>query len=114
MFESTALLSMVNGGMKYMPDITGFERCTWEAGSSGLMPGSAERWVEKALELEKKLKEETLENSELDDSGSRGPGGPSQGLITKPGTPDFDGRGPAGPVPRAAGNPGGVPIVPRY
>ena len=45
-FARTILITMVNGGMKYMPDKGSFERATWEAQSSMLMPGAAERFVE--------------------------------------------------------------------
>lgn len=44
-FETTLLMSMVNGGMKYMPDASSYERCTWESQSASLMPGAAEKWV---------------------------------------------------------------------
>ena len=45
-FARTLLITMVNGGMKYMPDQSSFDRATWEAQSSMLMPGAAERFVE--------------------------------------------------------------------
>lgn len=45
-FEATLLISMVNGGMRYMPDALSYERCTWEAQSASLLPGAAEKWVE--------------------------------------------------------------------
>ena len=99
-FEATALLSMVNGGMKYMPDALGYERCTWEAGSAGVMPGSAEKWLDGAVALLKGIKEETIGLSESDDMVTRGPGGPTQAFVTQPAPPDFDGRGPAGPMPK--------------
>ena len=42
------LMSMVNTGFKYLPDITGYERVTFEAKRAGYMPGTAEKWVELA------------------------------------------------------------------
>lgn len=55
-FEHTILISMVNGGMKYMPDRMAYERCSWEALSSMLMPGSAEKWEKRAADLLVNLK----------------------------------------------------------
>ena len=48
-FPVTLLASMVNGGMKYMPDKQSYERCTWESQSASLMPGAAEKWVEETV-----------------------------------------------------------------
>lgn len=45
-FEHTCLICMVNGGMKYMPDRLAYERNTFEAQSSMLLPGAAEHFVE--------------------------------------------------------------------
>lgn len=45
-FRHTLLLCMVNGGMKYMPDRTAYERNTFEAQRSMLMPGAAEHFVD--------------------------------------------------------------------
>lgn len=45
-YAHTCLICMVNGGMKYMPDLSAYERNTFEAQSSMLMPGAAERFVE--------------------------------------------------------------------
>lgn len=56
-FEHTVLLSMTNGGMKYMPDQEAYDKATWEAGSSMLMPGSAEKWRQRAVDMLKALKE---------------------------------------------------------
>ena len=53
-YEKTILISMVNGGQKYMPDRTAYENITWESQSSMMMPGAAEAWVDAAV---KKLKE---------------------------------------------------------
>ena len=47
-FRHTCLICMVNGGMKYMPDRQAYERNTFEAQSSMLMPGAAEKFVEVA------------------------------------------------------------------
>ena len=55
-FETTLLLSMVNGGLKYMPDAGSYERCTWESQSAMLMPGAAERWVEETVSALKALR----------------------------------------------------------
>lgn len=45
-FKNTILVTMVNGGMKYMPDMEAYRKITWEALCSGLMPGAAEAWLE--------------------------------------------------------------------
>lgn len=55
-FEHTLLITMVNGGMKYMPDRSAYDRCTWEAQSSFLMPGAAEKWEKRAIDLLVNLK----------------------------------------------------------
>lgn len=60
-FAHTILLCMVNGGMKYMPDRLAYERNTFEAQKSFLLPGAAEHFVsETAKELNKLYSEETL------------------------------------------------------
>jgi pimeloyl-ACP methyl ester carboxylesterase len=46
-YGTTLLMTMVNGGMKYMPDASSYDRVTWESQSAMLMPGAAEAWVEK-------------------------------------------------------------------
>lgn len=56
-YEHTLLISMVNGGFKYMPDQASYDRITWESQSSALMPGAAEAWVEEAVKVLKKLNE---------------------------------------------------------
>jgi len=53
-YEKTILISMVNGGQKYMPDREAYEKITWESQSSMMMPGAAEAWVDAAV---KKLQE---------------------------------------------------------
>lgn len=45
-YEHTILITMVNGGMKYMPDLESYENNTWEAQNSMFMPGAAEQYVE--------------------------------------------------------------------
>ncbi|MBO6040420.1 MAG: hypothetical protein J6P58_04350 [Oscillospiraceae bacterium] len=57
-FAVTLLFSMVNGGMKYMPDAQSYERCTWESQSAMLMPGAAEKFVEVTADALRKLAEE--------------------------------------------------------
>lgn len=56
-FAATLLFSMVNGGMKYMPDAQSYERCTWESQSAMLMPGAAEKFVEVTADALRKLAE---------------------------------------------------------
>ncbi len=50
-YEHTLLISMVNGGQKYMPDQASYDRITWESQSSALMPGAAEAWVSETVNL---------------------------------------------------------------
>lgn len=50
-FKYTLYLSMVGGGMKYMPDAASYDRLSWESLASMLMPGAAERFVEVAIRL---------------------------------------------------------------
>ena len=47
--RNTLLVTMVDGGMKYMPDQASYDRVSWEALTSMLMPGSAEAFVEAAV-----------------------------------------------------------------
>lgn len=54
-YEHTLVVSMVNGGQKYMPDMASYEKCTWEAQSAPLMPGAAEAWVEEAVRILKDM-----------------------------------------------------------
>ncbi len=56
-FKHTIMVSMVNGGMKYLPDRWSMEQGTWEAQSSMLMPGAAEKLVEEAVKKFNVLKE---------------------------------------------------------
>jgi hypothetical protein len=49
-YKHTLLITMVNGGMKYMPDKASYNNNTWEAQSSMLMPGAAEAFVEKVAD----------------------------------------------------------------
>ncbi len=57
-FAHTLLISMVNGGMKYLPDKAAYDKVTYEALGSKVMPGSAEKWVSCAVDLLKSVKEE--------------------------------------------------------
>lgn len=54
-FAHTCLICMVNGGMKYMPDRLAYARNTFEAQSSMLLPGAAERFVETVAAALKEL-----------------------------------------------------------
>ena len=49
-YGTTLMMSMVNGGMKYMPDAGAYDRITWESQSAMLQRGAAEAWVEKTVE----------------------------------------------------------------
>ena len=49
--QNTLLVTMVNGGMKYLPDQDSFDQVTWEALSSMLMPGGAEELIRKAIAM---------------------------------------------------------------
>ena len=49
--QTTLLVSMVDGGMKYMPDQKSFDKVTWEAQNSMFMPGAAEAFVAHAAGL---------------------------------------------------------------
>ena len=55
-YAHTLVVSMVNGGQKYMPDQASYDNITWEAQSAPLMPGAAEAWVGMTTELLKKLR----------------------------------------------------------
>ena len=55
-FGRTLLITMVNGPMKYMPDKTAFEQNTREAQRSFAQEGAAERFVEVAAEMLRRLK----------------------------------------------------------
>ena len=55
-YEKTILISMVNGGQKYMPDSAAYENITWEAQSSMMMPGAAEAWVDAAVKELQEMK----------------------------------------------------------
>lgn len=50
-FKRTLVMSMVNGGFKYMPHLDAYEKGMWEAQSAGLMPGAAEAWVDEAVKV---------------------------------------------------------------
>ena len=49
--RNTLLVTMVDGGMKYLPDQDSYDRVTWEALSSMLMPGGAEELVRTAVRM---------------------------------------------------------------
>ena len=53
-YADTLVISMVNGGQKYMPDAAAYEYITWESQSSMMMPGAAENWIKAVV---KKLQE---------------------------------------------------------
>lgn len=55
-YKHTLLISMVNGGQKYMPDQASYDNFTWESQSSALMPGAAEAWVEKTASILNKMR----------------------------------------------------------
>ena len=54
-YNHTLVISMVNGGQKYMPDMGSYENITWEAQSAPLMPGAAEAWVKEAVSILKRM-----------------------------------------------------------
>ena len=55
-FAHTIVMSMTNGGMKYMPDKGAYESVTWESQNTSLFPGSAELWRDMVLSLLNKLR----------------------------------------------------------
>lgn len=57
-YKTTLVVSMVNGGQKYMPDMVSYENVTWEAQSAPLMPGAAEAWVEEAADILTRVNQE--------------------------------------------------------
>lgn len=58
-YADTLVISMVNGGQKYMPDAAAYENITWEAQSSMMMPGAAESWIEAVVKKLREMKGET-------------------------------------------------------
>lgn len=56
-YAHTLLMSMVNGGFKYMPDMASYENSTWEALTCALMPGAAEAWVKEAVAVLERTKQ---------------------------------------------------------
>ncbi|MCD8161307.1 MAG: hypothetical protein LUE61_09105 [Clostridiales bacterium] len=54
-YPHTFLVTMVNGGFKYIPEAGAYDRFTWEAQSSFVAKGAAERFAEQAAVLLKKL-----------------------------------------------------------
>ena len=55
-YKHTLLMSMVNGGLKYMPDQQSYKNATWEALTCALMPGAAEAWLNEAVAVLEKTK----------------------------------------------------------
>lgn len=55
-YGKTVLISMVNGGQKYMPDSAAYENITWESQSSMMMPGAAEKWIEAVVTKLREMK----------------------------------------------------------
>ena len=55
-FNQTMVMTMVNGGAKYMADSSAYERFTYEAMNSPFARGSAELLCEKAVELLRVMK----------------------------------------------------------
>ncbi|MBD5475025.1 MAG: hypothetical protein HDR17_03425 [Lachnospiraceae bacterium] len=49
--EYTMVVSLLNGGMKYMPDQSSYDHASNEAQASMLMPGAAEKFVDIAVNL---------------------------------------------------------------
>lgn len=47
----TFLVTMTNGGMKYMPEAAAYDACTWEAQSALAAKGGAEKFIEVAVSL---------------------------------------------------------------
>lgn len=56
-YRTTLVVSMVNGGQKYMPQHEAYENSTWEAQNSPLMPGAAEAWVAEAVKVLERMKQ---------------------------------------------------------
>ena len=50
-YPHTFLVTMTNGGMKYMPESAAYDTCTWEAQSASVARGGAEKFVETAISL---------------------------------------------------------------
>ena len=50
-FKHTIMMSMVNGGMKYMPDKWSYDHVTWESQNTVLLPGGAEKWRDLAVSM---------------------------------------------------------------
>lgn len=64
-YEHTVLMSMVNGEMKYMPDEWSYAHATWEAQSSMLMPGAAEKLVEEAVTAMEQMRSDRKEHIKI-------------------------------------------------
>ena len=57
-YEHTMILSFLDGDQKYMPDAQGHDLHTWEWKRSGTAKGSAEKFVETAVDLLEEMKVE--------------------------------------------------------
>ena len=55
-FPITMILTMVNGGAKYMPDQTSYDRITYEAMNSKFAKGSAEMLTEQIVKTLENIK----------------------------------------------------------
>jgi hypothetical protein len=49
-FVQTVLMTLTNGHMKCLPDKSAYDRATYEAQGSGLMPGAAEALIDQIME----------------------------------------------------------------
>ncbi|MCD7743157.1 MAG: S-layer homology domain-containing protein [Oscillospiraceae bacterium] len=63
-YETTLLVSFLNGDQKYMPDELAYERETWEYTRSGFAKGCAEEFVEVATALLEAVKDGTWTGGE--------------------------------------------------
>lgn len=50
-YPHTVFMTMVNGGMKYMPEASAYDRFTWEAQSTFVAKGAAEKFADTAVNL---------------------------------------------------------------
>ena len=50
-FAQTFVITMVDGAAKYLPDISGYQRLTYEARSSPFAPGEGEHAVQAIVSL---------------------------------------------------------------
>lgn len=59
-FRYTLIVTMINGGAKYMADTDSYDRMTYEAMNSPFGQGAAEMFVEKAAEMLKEAYQESI------------------------------------------------------